>query len=41
MTSSFIDAVNALVEFACNPSFSEINMEAIRQLRLCATCDWR
>ena len=37
MTSSFIDAVNSLVEFACNPAFAEVNMEAIRQLRLCAT----
>ncbi len=37
MTGSFIDAVNALVEFACNPAFHEVNFEAIHQLRLCAT----
>lgn len=37
ISSSFIDAVNCMAEFACNAYFPEISMEAIRQLRICAT----
>ena len=37
MSSSFIDAVNALTEFACNSAFKDVNFEAIRQLRFCAS----
>eukprot|EP00047_Mylnosiga_fluctuans_P017396 m.61060 g.61060 ORF g.61060 m.61060 type:complete len:1686 (-) comp7058_c0_seq3:111-5168(-) len=37
ISSSFMDAVNCLAEFACNAYFPEISMEAIRQLRICAT----
>ncbi|XP_050545726.1 brefeldin A-inhibited guanine nucleotide-exchange protein 2 isoform X2 [Daktulosphaira vitifoliae] len=38
MMESFQDAVKCLSEFACNISFPEISMEAIRLLRTCADC---
>uniref|UniRef100_A0A915PU37 SEC7 domain-containing protein n=1 Tax=Setaria digitata TaxID=48799 RepID=A0A915PU37_9BILA len=34
---SFQDAIKCLSEFACNASFPDISMEAIRLIRLCAT----
>jgi len=37
IASSFMDAVNCLSEFACNSFFNDISMEAIHQLRQCAT----
>lgn len=37
IAASFMDAVNCLSEFACNVHVPELNMEAIRQLRTCAT----
>lgn len=33
---SFMDAMNSLTEFACNPHFFDINMEAIKIVRDCA-----
>lgn len=38
IAGSFMDAVNCLAEFASNIFFPDISMEAIRQLRICATC---
>lgn len=37
ISSSFMDAVNCMSEFACNAYFPDTAMEAIRQLRTCAT----
>jgi brefeldin A-inhibited guanine nucleotide-exchange protein len=37
IAASFMDAVNCLSEFACNTHFPELSMEAIRQLRNCAS----
>ena len=37
IAGSFMDAVNCLAEFACNSFFNDISMEAIHQLRQCAT----
>lgn len=37
IAASFMDAVNCLTEFACNPNFVDLNMLAIRHLRLCAS----
>ncbi|EDQ86494.1 uncharacterized protein MONBRDRAFT_33770 [Monosiga brevicollis MX1] len=37
IAASFMDAVNCLSEFACNSHFPELSMDAIRQLRLCAS----
>eukprot|EP00123_Amoebidium_parasiticum_P018332 comp24173_c0_seq3/m.44171 comp24173_c0_seq3/g.44171 ORF comp24173_c0_seq3/g.44171 comp24173_c0_seq3/m.44171 type:complete len:1874 (-) comp24173_c0_seq3:308-5929(-) len=34
--TAFVDAVNCLVEFACNPHHQNISMEAIDYIRLCA-----
>lgn len=37
MVDSFQDAVKCLSEFACNASFPETSMEAIRLIRSCAS----
>jgi hypothetical protein len=37
IAASFMDAVNCLSEFACNSHFPELSMDAIRQLRVCAS----
>ena len=36
VVGSFQDAVKCLSEFACNISFPDISMEAIRLIRACA-----
>ncbi|CAB0008526.1 unnamed protein product, partial [Nesidiocoris tenuis] len=38
MLDSFQDAVKCLSEFACNASFPDTSMEAIRLIRSCADC---
>ncbi|XP_075224969.1 ADP ribosylation factor guanine nucleotide exchange factor Sec71 [Lycorma delicatula] len=38
MIDSFQDAVKCLSEFACNASFPDTSMEAIRLIRTCADC---
>ncbi|XP_054286220.1 brefeldin A-inhibited guanine nucleotide-exchange protein 1-like isoform X2 [Macrosteles quadrilineatus] len=38
MVDSFQDAVKCLSEFACNASFPDTSMEAIRLIRTCADC---
>ena len=38
MLDSFQDAVKCLSEFACNASFPDTSMEAIRLIRACADC---
>lgn len=38
MIDSFQDAVKCLSEFACNASFPDTSMEAIRFIRTCADC---
>lgn len=38
MLDSFQDAVKCLSEFACNASFLDTSMEAIRLIRSCADC---
>lgn len=37
MVDSFQDAVKCLSEFACNASFPDTSMEAIRLIRSCAS----
>lgn len=37
MVDSFQDAVKCLSEFACNASFPDTSMEAIRLMRSCAS----
>eukprot|EP00054_Salpingoeca_dolichothecata_P019245 m.119519 g.119519 ORF g.119519 m.119519 type:complete len:1767 (+) comp23182_c0_seq1:115-5415(+) len=36
IATCFMDAVNCLAEFACNPYYPDISMEAIKHLRSCA-----
>eukprot|EP00047_Mylnosiga_fluctuans_P017395 m.61019 g.61019 ORF g.61019 m.61019 type:complete len:1672 (-) comp7058_c0_seq2:541-5556(-) len=37
ISSAFMDAVNCMTEFACNTFFADISVEAVKQLRSCAT----
>lgn len=38
MSESFQDSIKCLSEFACNASFPDTSMKAIRYIRTCAKC---